>query len=349
MLVDILLDQTTQALARQAPDGAMPPGQNGAYGDPETPIRNTSHWLVSFCHAYRATGDARFKAAAELCLAYLLGRFGEVRGSMICRNSAGKDQSNGVLGQAQVVEALYEAWVTFGSAEAREAAIALIKRHPFNAANFCWNRVTSDGVVFSPDFTFNHQLYYAATISLWAQEDSAVAADLDRFVKGLRYTLRTRPGGRIAHDIINRSSARTRLASFVNENKALYLGNLAKKETDYHCYNLYAFSLLHERVPDFVSVVPSKWKSVLAFSSGDEIQARLKPAAWGGKLRSGTETLACDFAYFRKRFYNDDSAAPIERAAEFLTFHAGPAGDFSQYSPDPVTQTARIYRYWRII
>ena len=47
----IFLDSCKRALKLQNPKGEMPAGHNGPYQDPETPIRNTAHWIVSFAKA----------------------------------------------------------------------------------------------------------------------------------------------------------------------------------------------------------------------------------------------------------------------------------------------------------
>jgi hypothetical protein len=57
---DIFLRIAEHGLARQdQATGAMPPGHNGPYQDPETPVRNTAHWIQTYLAANRMTGDER--------------------------------------------------------------------------------------------------------------------------------------------------------------------------------------------------------------------------------------------------------------------------------------------------
>ena len=65
---DIYTSILSSSIELQANDGHMPAGHNGPYRDPETPVRNTSHYLISFIRAWELTLDERFKAAANKCL-----------------------------------------------------------------------------------------------------------------------------------------------------------------------------------------------------------------------------------------------------------------------------------------
>ena len=40
------------------------PGTNGPHNHKETPVRNTSHWVISLCHAYNLTGEEKYKEKA---------------------------------------------------------------------------------------------------------------------------------------------------------------------------------------------------------------------------------------------------------------------------------------------
>ncbi len=60
----LLLESARAALSRQRADGSLPPGHNGPYADRETPVRNTAHWLVSFCAGWRRSGDPALRAGA---------------------------------------------------------------------------------------------------------------------------------------------------------------------------------------------------------------------------------------------------------------------------------------------
>ena len=56
-LYDLLVDTADRAIEIQRSDGSMPPGHNGPYYDPETPVRNTAHWSITFVRLADNIGD----------------------------------------------------------------------------------------------------------------------------------------------------------------------------------------------------------------------------------------------------------------------------------------------------
>jgi hypothetical protein len=343
-LADRLVAAAAQAVETMTSGGAMPPGRNGAYGDPETPIRNTSHWLISFCFAWRLTGEPKFRDSAEKALSYLLSILAQTPGGLLMRHAGKKDRTNGVLGQAFVIEALYYASITFDDSKAHDAAVSLAKLHQFDPKRGVWRRTSPSGTEMSPDGTFNHQLYFAAAVGLVAGYDSGLRSCVDRFLAGLSHNLRVRSDGRIVHQL---PRPQGNVRGFVDQ-----LGmrrpdsNLLRKEADYHLYNMYAFSVLHEYGSDVPSKNREAWNKAAKFVCGAEVRARLESHFWADGLRSGMETIACDLYLYSARLENAPSE--IERVTEFYDYTAGPDRSFSVVSPDPVTQRARSYRYWRI-
>ena len=69
---ELFINITANASATQDHSaGSMPAGHNGPYHDPETPVRNTAHWLITYLKAFELSGESRFKIAAEKCVQYL--------------------------------------------------------------------------------------------------------------------------------------------------------------------------------------------------------------------------------------------------------------------------------------
>ena len=132
-LYDLLLQTASQGIELIDPvKGHMPPGHNGLYHDPETPVRNSSHWLITFLKAYEISGEEQFCNAAHTLVEYLGGE--ELRpGSttFLCRTNPQKDSCNGLIGQAWVIEALVEAYRVLKIPEALSLAEELFLLHPF--------------------------------------------------------------------------------------------------------------------------------------------------------------------------------------------------------------------------
>ena len=94
-------------LQSQSSDGSMIPGRNGPYNDIETPVRNTSHWAITFVKAFQLTSEEKFKKAALACTEYLSGQKARPYGKTFWhRKSDSKDECNGLIGQAWSIEAI---------------------------------------------------------------------------------------------------------------------------------------------------------------------------------------------------------------------------------------------------
>lgn len=350
-LVERLVEHARLQIGAQSVSGAMPSGRNGAYGQPETPARCTSHALTSFCHAYAATGDIIFKTAAERALAYLLTIFRESPGSIIMRHAPGRDHSNGVLGQAFVIEAFRTAGKYLCSEEAIAAGLALIERHDFNAEFHLWNRILPLGQSARPDMTFNHQLYYAAVVAMFIDLNPELRGQVERFAEGWQHTLLTREDGRIVHEVHVPVSRRPLLVELKSKVKAkLRRSNddaARAKEADYHLYNMYAFALLAKNgidAPAFAG--PEKWGAITSYSTSGDVQRLLDRKNWSLPLRSGTETRVLDASYANTVFAN--VTPDYSDVVAYLDRTLGHDGQADVLSPDPVTQRARTYRYWRL-
>lgn len=338
-LTDVLLVEAERLLSQQHQDGSMPSGRNGSYADPETPVRCTSHAVVSWGYAYRFTRDDRFLGAARKALGYLFEVMARSPGCVVVRLAEGKDQSNGVLGQAFVIEALHSGWSVFGIERARELGLELIRRHTFNRGYGCWNRVSPSGEVLTPDMTFNHQLYFAAVIALFRHDAAFVGEQVDEFIRGWKRTLQVRTDGRVVHDMPGPLSIRATIRGFLKRRED---NEKLNKELDYHLYNCYAFSLLNDAGFDVKAGASHVWNGIVSFSESGLVASLVGRDQWSSFLRSGTETRVADLAYFRKTFGGD---ADLEAAAQFLM---SVNDNVDAISPDPVNQRARSYRYWRL-
>ena len=91
-------------------DGFASPGHNGPYMDQDTPVRNSAHWLCTYCSLYCIFGEKTYYQCAQLLGEYILREehYG-VNGAVKFRGNNVSDSTNGVIGPAWVIEALVEA------------------------------------------------------------------------------------------------------------------------------------------------------------------------------------------------------------------------------------------------
>ena len=77
-LNEFIVKVAEKAIENQNDNGSFSPGHNGPYHDPETPVRNSSHWLITFAKCYDLTGNSIFKDKIYEIAQYLISKKGGV-------------------------------------------------------------------------------------------------------------------------------------------------------------------------------------------------------------------------------------------------------------------------------
>jgi hypothetical protein len=181
-LYEIIERSATAALSLQSCDGSLPPGHNGPYHDPETPVRNTGHWLITFLKAHDLSGDPRFHDAASRAARYLSSNAARPHdATFVHRTSLYKDNCNGLIGQAWTIEALVAGADRLDMPHLTALAKKVFLLHEFDGEFGLWQITEIDGSSLGYDPTFNHQLWFAAAGSLipGAQIEEQVLLFLD--------------------------------------------------------------------------------------------------------------------------------------------------------------------------
>lgn len=257
MLSELVYDEVVRALVTQNKNGSMPAGHNGPYKDPETEVRNTGHWLFTFSAMYERTGEERFKKAAFAAVNYLSAEVARpMNATFLCRTNPEKDFTNGVIGQAWVMEALLKAWKVFGLEECYTLANIVYELHPWMPKLKAWRIVNVEGSYNTFDRTFNHQLWFAAVISL-LENNKVAQQQAKEFLEYHFPKLYLYKNGILFHStpfirfkwnlgqIDNKVTFLNRMKPFFLKDKYLY-----KKSAGYHAFNLYAFAILKEQFPE---------------------------------------------------------------------------------------------------
>lgn len=169
-----------------------PPGCNGPHADPETPYRNTAHWLVLLARLSLLTGSPKYRKAAGQVADFLVVEGSEFKhGTLpIMRKKEGKDKANGVIGAAWLIEGLYYGGTILERPELINYAIALGQWHSFDNKNKLWKTREPDGSLKGIDTTLNHQIWYAMALSLISDSSDEISHILRIFSSGLKRQLR---------------------------------------------------------------------------------------------------------------------------------------------------------------
>ncbi len=198
-----LLERSARAaLDLQRKDGSFPPGRNGIYDEPETPVRTTSHWLATLSKVYKITGDEEFANAANNAADYLLSDEARPHGyTFHSRNAKGKDKCDGLVGQAAPIRGLAWAGSVLGRQELYETAEEVYSLHPFNKKFGLWERVEVNGANLSFDRTLNHQILFAGASAHLMCKFPTVERQIKRFVTELNSNMDIHIDGIIKHYI----------------------------------------------------------------------------------------------------------------------------------------------------
>jgi len=327
----------------------MPPGHNGPYHDPETPVRNTGHWLITLLKAYDTSGEQRFLAAARQAATYL--RSGEARpmgATFWHRKNPKKDTCNGLIGQAWTIEALAVVARALDMPELIRLAEEVFLLHPFIEDIGLWQRVEVDGTYLPFDMTFNHQLWFAAAGGLLAQyAANDVDARVWRFMDRLEHHMDVYPSGLICHPLTFRFSWRQQLRNLFNrlQQSAQARRHLAYKAVGYHAFNLYALALLKQQYPDHPFWRSAKFDAAWRYAQSEVYRRGLEDNKYGYPYNPPGFEMA-----FALEVFAENARAEQERwvSEQFRRCYDFESHMMSRGTEDPVTYAARLYEATRL-
>lgn len=351
-LSEIIEKMAANALEKQLTNGSMPPGHNGPYHDPETPVRNTAHWLFTFSALYEKTGEQKWAKAAHKAADYLCSK--EARpmdASFWCRKNPQKDFCNGVMGQAWAMEGLIKAAEALQREDCYKMAEEVFLLHPFDEDKSIWQRVNVDGSYASYDGTFNHQLWFAAVASNLSKTPVAEERAI-RFLDIVEKKIDLYKDGVLTHNspvawsnkITTPFSMMKKFYDLYNRRKSKKL--LYLKSVGYHAFNLYAFAILKKQFPDhsfFSDLRMKKMLSVLGSRSFFESMNDSPYGYWynppGLEIAFSLEILG-DSIELAQKWIDLQASKTFNHETESL---------LSKGAPDPVTADARIYEAFRLL
>lgn len=256
---DLIMGTAGSLLPEQSQDGAFPHGHNGPYYDEELPLRNTGHVLMLLLKAHELSGEKCYRDAALKALDYVTASERRPMGATFwIRSNPQKDFSNGLIGQAWVVEALAYAAQKLEDDSLLSLAEKVFLLHPFDEETARWQVVNVDGSYDPVDMTFNHQLWFAAAGG-FLRGNATVNAQVRHFLDKLDTNLATYSNGLIVHHLAGEQQRKVPLkrrlkqllkSKILERGKPAYMDPVINKAIGYHAFNTYAFGLLHNGFND---------------------------------------------------------------------------------------------------
>jgi len=378
-LNNLIIKTANVGLKKINRDYTMPAGHNGPYHDSETPVRNSSHWLIIFAKAYEISGDDKYKKAVKRIADYLISNKARSFGySFYHRKNPHKDKCNGLIGQAWTMEALKQASITLNDTKYEELAKEVFLQHKFNQEYCLWHILEIDGKVLDVDTTFNHQLWFAAIGStLKSLQDSKIKEEIRIFLDNLANNITIMNNGLIFHPIeriwekqikgtmmdkFKRILVAVKPKNILQINyflKRIILSkknlrrikkDLVYKSIGYHSFNMYAFAILKQNLPEHPFWKYYQFLKSIKYLSSKEYIKELEKNKYG--FPYNPPGFEIPFALYKFGGFKG------ERFKTLLSYWIGEQlkqcynaknGLMDRNTEDPETHTARVYELTRFM
>ncbi len=346
MLYQILINSAEEGLKKQKKDGSMPPGHNGPYFHPETAVRNTCHWLITFLKVYKISKDEKFLKASNRCVDYLLKN--KTNYNFHHRSFEGRDKCNGLIGPAWTMEALLVAAEKLDMTKLADFASEIFLLHKFDKKLGLWYRREINGDILSVDGTFNHQLWFAAVGSMFDKKMyPAIHNQVKVFIEKLDDNFDVYKNGLIWHFVARNQFDFTGLKRFISKilNKTIKREKSIHKAIGYHQFNLYAFALLKKHYPDLSFWGSEKFQKALKFIETEEYKKGLVDNKFGFDYNVAGIEVAFVLAVFKKDSENEQKYWLEEQFNRNYDFEKDM---LCKNTDDSETLSARLYEATRL-
>lgn len=348
---DLIIQSIRSGLSLQITNGSFPSGFNGPYKNPETPLRNTSHWLISCIYAYRVTYDHIFIEAARKALQYI--KF-EIKKSAYnaveCRLPPTRNKYNGLVGQAWIIEALCEAGKFFSDAESFLIASEISSAFIYSKTLNTWQLPRDANSDIILDRTINHNIWFAASLSMIPHQYSAKAQlEVNLFLDKLPAQLLT-----YSNNIIHHSSpfyANSFPTSLLRVPLSLSRNFLKKnsvyqKSVAYHAFNLYGLALIYINTKSISLFDKLRVDHLIEASTSPEFLAITSFSKYSYTYNPVGFEMAFTLSVFQSDKINTIISYLFRQISE--TYNTS-SGLFDFQTSDPHTSAARLYEASRLL
>ena len=344
--------------------GHASPGCNGPYGCPDTPVRNTAHWLIIYSYLWKITKDEKYHTIAQKFGEYLLDAQRHSRsGAVACIGDNWPDQLNGMIGQGWVIEALIYAYETFNDPDYLNCAVMIFHAQEFDQNTGFWKKIEPDGSNTGFDYTLNHQIWFAigGMLILQHYEDAEIREQVECHLKYVDHEyFGIHPDGLIRHYGAMKRPRKPfnylYLKQYVKY-AGLKLKVLRPEKTDikvqeegYHLFELFGYAQIARLDNSYHLFKKKDFKKALDYSrSIDDMNRRLgtdSPQTMN-KYAYGYNSPAFEVPMIDLMFrggVNEKKILELLELQKKLTYNAH-TRRMDRNTYDPETLTARLYEY----
>lgn len=345
-LYNIIIKTSDQAIKKQKQNGLMTSGHNGSYFHSETPIRNTGHWLITFLKTYEITNNKKYLEAANKCLEYLITT--KSKYNYCHRIFKGKDNCNGLIGPAWTMEALLIAFKKLNRKDLSDLTSDIFLLHNFDEKLGLWHRREINGKILPIDWTFNHQLWFAAVGSMLDKDlYSEIHNQIQKFIQKIPVNFDIYKNGLIWHPVAKIPFDIKNYKRLLGKIKLLILDRkkTIHKAIGYHQFNLYAFAILKENYPDLSFWQSKKFQKSLEFIESKEYEEGLINNEFGFDYNVAGIEIAYALKVFKK---NSEEKQKYWLEKQFQRNYDFENNMLCKNTDDLETLAARIYEATRL-
>lgn len=266
-------------LSRFTEQGFASAGHNGPHGHLDTPVRNTSHYLIIYSYLYKKYKEEPFQRICNIFYEYLREcQKKSASGAIQCMISDRFDHLNGLIGQGWVIEALIYYYEVFHVQESLDIARKIFYSQQYNWKKHLWHRIELDGSDIGIDVTSNHNVWFAGCaykLADYCKDQTIDAIIRDFLIHGQHIILNTYSNGLMVHPVVCddpqfkkgylKKIIRLLLSpvKFMNPRKL----DTHYMEYAYHIYDMYGYSLLKSKYGDLPLYDSSEYKMALKYAS----------------------------------------------------------------------------------
>ncbi|PML10620.1 hypothetical protein BCT86_00120 [Vibrio breoganii] len=314
---------------------------NGPHKDIETPIRIVSHLLYASCFLIES-GKKEYEKLAREALEYIFSNQARpMNAAFHCRVNPSKDFSNGLVGQAWVLEALMYASEVLNEPEARRLAYEVFMQHKWDEQKCSWYTLNVDGSSLNVNLTFNQQLWFAY-IGLQFRKHEEPYKRAQQFVLEVLPNVEIYKDGVIYHDSCSFKKSKRENGIFYRSKKVLRNIFTKTKENKrlhsvgYHSFNLVPIKYIIDCVGDNI-IEQKKLDKMFGVCLSERFISELNFS----KFSYPYNPVGFELAYSLQEGYEEI----LNKQLEYIKFKD--KGVFVNASYDENLSVARLYEFAR--
>lgn len=356
-----IADKYYESFDRQ---GHASAGHNGPHGHPDTPVRNTAHFVIIYMYLYKKYRDTKYLNISQKFVAYLCSKQKESKsGAIQCMYGGSFDNINGLIGQAWVIESLLYYYEIIQDKEVLETAKKIFLSQKYNWEQHLWHRIELDGKDIDIDPTSNHQVWFAACSYKLIKycEDEYIHSILSDFVaNGENTILHVHNDGLLKHNVSCKHPIIRKLKLRILIKRFLFFLKFWKPKTfdykyieyGYHIFDLYGLSIIKEQDPSLPLFKNTAYNKAINLAINMERLDRMN--ASNSKTPNiyyytyNSPAFEWPYVALVNGFYNKEETNILYESQYNITFDSE-SQEFSKNNPDIITWNARTYEIIRFL